>query len=885
MNKTNTNTFLTGIDQKKNVKSQLIKRNLNKKEFLYKSKSSEQIIKENLFNFLINEKEKYLDFEKIEKYYQERFQNLIKKYNNNVNIIKKKKEEEKNLKNQFTILLINNLSYSKTLNEYYENIIPIIKRKILIKKLELDSYNHIYQRTYKNNYLIVKRLDDERGYFKISQNQYEKYLILEQHTLETLKKQEQLLNEMKSFDDRVQLGYESKINEKTKTLNQLEFEVFLLKKETKGIEKEIELKKLKQKKLKRQIIKYKNLFNQKYKIYFDEWSLYHYSNIRMYKIYNILNVKNLIDVIKEFKILQKKYNELSSLFHLHNKEINNLKKTITEIDKEYKNILFEIENKRHNKEKKSKYHQVYITKIQQLRFSNQIIRENYKDKSKTLKLILNFLLKHIETIINSLKNLSLQNYFTFNSYFKPKFAEKFLEKKSLSIHIDKMTLNSTFVIFVLSIFNNFANYFYLILASSSNIVFFSHLLKLSKKNKEKNNNNEIIKEPILNLENNFMIFTLNSDSLIETLNDEINFANIKQLEKQKILGRTEKDIFKNITKDENMQNLKSISSTNLFLKDNENNKTPSISKFNLLKDYGLFLKNKNMKINFADHQNSYLALINKYSNNLVNDGEDIKEIKRKKEIMNKTQLIKNLTYQRELIDFMKKKKKSFSDITNLEMNEDISDDEIEKYKNEQKKKIEEEIKESKKIKQFAMCSNNPEMILIYKRLNDLRQLNLHLVKDSKKFILDHDVFNSIYFNFKNKLLNQSKSQKKINEKKKILISKNKRPNRINRRNYSVIYKENISNSIIKNILSKTPIVSKDKINSLSHSNAFLSTMKTGINSYYFSTKNCYNNKIEFKTQRHRSLNDYHLSNILDNNSNNNSIKQNLSKNSNIEYDL
>ena len=354
MNKTNTNTFLTGIDQKKNVKSQLIKRNLNKKEFLYKSKSSEQIIKENLFNFLINEKEKYLDFEKIEKYYQERFQNLIKKYNNNVNIIKKKKEEEKNLKNQFTILLINNLSYSKTLNEYYENIIPIIKRKILIKKLELDSYNHIYQRTYKNNYLIVKRLDDERGYFKISQNQYEKYLILEQHTLETLKKQEQLLNEMKSFDDRVQLGYESKINEKTKTLNQLEFEVFLLKKETKGIEKEIELKKLKQKKLKRQIIKYKNLFNQKYKIYFGEWSLYHYSNIRMYKIYNILNVKNLIDVIKEFKILQKKYNELSSLFHLHNKEINNLKKTITEIDKEYKNILFEIENKRHNKEKKRK---------------------------------------------------------------------------------------------------------------------------------------------------------------------------------------------------------------------------------------------------------------------------------------------------------------------------------------------------------------------------------------------------------------------------------------------------------------------------------------------------------------------------------------------------
>ncbi len=758
------NTFLTGIAQKNKIK-----RNFNKKEIFNKSKSSEQVkIKENLLNYLIKEKEQYLNFEKIENYYQEKLQNFIKKYNYNSNLIKQKKVEEKKLNDQFTITLINNMICFKNFNDNYDKIIDKIKRKILIKTLELDCYNHIYQRTYKTNYLIVKRLDDEREYFKLSQNQYEKYLILDHHTLETLKKQEQLLNEMKSFDDRIQLGYENKINEKTKTLNQLEYEVFLLKKDTKAIEKELELIKLKQKKLKKQIIKYKNIFKQNYKIYFDDWSLFHYSNIKIYKIYSILNVKNLIDVIKKFKILQKKYNELSSLFALHNKEINNLKTTLTEIDKEYKNILIEIENKKKNKEKKSEYHQVYITKIQELRVYNQIIRENYKDKSKTLKLILNFLLKHIETIINSLKNLSIKNYFTFNPNFKPRFAEKFFKKNSLSIHkdIDQMTLNSTFVIFVLSIFNNFANYFFLILSSSSNIVFYAHLLKLSKKNNE-NSVYEIIKEPILNLEDNFKVFTLNSDSLIETLNDEINFANIKQLEKQKILNRTEKDIFKNSTKDKNIKNLKSISATNFYLNNNENNKTPLISKSTVLKEYGLFLKNKNSNVNnFPEHQNSYLAFINRFSNHFVNDGEDIKEIKRKKDIMNKTQLIKNLTYQRELIDFMKKKKKSFSDITNPEMNEDISDDEIEKYKIEQKKKIEEEIIESKKVKQFAMCSNNPEMILIYKRLNDLRQLNLHLVKEKNKFILDHNVFNSLYFDFKNKLINQSKNQKKIIEKKK-----------------------------------------------------------------------------------------------------------------------
>ena len=218
------------------------------------------------------------------------------------------------------------------------------------------------------------------------------------------------------------------------------------------------------------------------------------------------------------------------------------------------------------------------------------------------------------------------------------------------------------------------------------------------------------------------------------------------------------------------------------------------------------------------------------------------------------------------------------------MNDDISEDEIEKYKIEQKKKIEEEIKESKKVKQFAMCSNNPEMILIYKRLNDLRQLNLHLVKDKNKFILDHDVFNSIYFNFKNKLLNQSKNQKKIiNEKNNASLIKKKPINNRPKRNYSVIFKDNKTNSIIKNIFSKTPIYSKDKSNNLNHSNVLLSTSRTGINSYYNSTKNKHNN-IEFRTKRHRSLIDHHSSSIFDNNLNN-SLKENLSKNSIIEYDL
>ena len=123
----------------------------------------------------------------------------------------------------------------------------------------------------------------------------------------------------------------------------------------------------------------------------------------------------------------------------------------------------------------------------------------------------------------------------------------------------------------------------------------------------------------------------------------------------------------------------------------------------------------------------------------------------------------------------------------------------------------------------------------------------------------------------------------MKKKKKSSSSKNKQIKNIIKRNLSLIYKENKSNSIIKNILSKTPIYSKDKSNNLNHSNVLLSTSRTGINSYYNSTKNKHNN-IEFRTKRHRSLIDHHSSSIFDNNLNN-SLKENLSKNSIIEYDL
>ena len=848
MKKSNSNIFLTGIN--KNMK--LKKENsslLNEKGNYIRSRSKEEkLVKENLINYLINEKEQFINMKTIEKHYYNNIINLHKKHNQNLLIIKRKKEEEKQLNDKCNLLLIENISYPKTLINYYDELIKIIKRNILLKKHELDCYIHIYRRTYKMNYLLSKRLDDEREYLKIYNEQCEKYSIIDNHSIQVLKKQEKLLTDIKTLNDKIKLGNEEKINEKIKILNQLDFKVFLLKKETDEFEKSLERIKLKEKKLKKHILKNEIIINNKYKSYLEDWKLYHYSKMRIYKIYTILNVENLMDVIKEYKIIQKKYNTLSSLFSLYNKEINNLQTNISKLNKEYNIILLRIINKKNGKKEESElnqFNQFINNKIKEIKYSNQIIQENKKDKSNTLKLILTFLLKNIKSMINSLNNLVLKNYFTFNS--EPQFSEEYLDNNSLSFNkdIDEIDLNSDFIKFIISIFNNFSKYFYLILSSSSNIIYYSHLLKLSKDNNTNISINykQMINKYNLKEENNFIIFKINSEPLIETFNDEILLSNLRQIEKQKILGRTEKDIFKSKVKFN--KNLKSYSSINI--KRNYNNdlidkENSFISRNTILKDYENYLKQKrnNLENYVVDHENSHLLLIKKFSNNSVCLGNEFNDLNRKKEILNKTLQIKNLNYQKEFENFMKKKQ-NLIDISNID-NDELNEDEIENYRNLQKKKFEEELKEMKKIKQYSMYSNNPEMILIYKRFNDLRKLNLHFINERNKYILDQNVFNSMYFNFKNKLLNKSRIKK---EKKRL----NKTPLNSNylRKNLFFNNKENkIRNNESLIISNKNSFYIKYNSNNNSNTNNSNNLSSTRTGGISFNNNTSRNNNINVK---------------------------------------
>ena len=105
-----------------------------------------------------------------------------------------------------------------------------------------------------------------------------------------------------------------------------------------------------------------------------------------------------------------------------------------------------------------------------------------------------------------------------------------------------------------------------------------------------------------------------------------------------------------------------------------------------------------------------------------------------------------------------------------------------------------------------MYSNNPEMILIYKRFNDLRKLNLHFINERNKYILDQNVFNSMYFNFKNKLLNKSRIKIEKKRLNKTPLNSNYLPKNLlsNKNSFYIKYNSNNnSNTNNSNNLSST----------------------------------------------------------------------------------
>jgi hypothetical protein len=85
------NVYLTGLTKKpKHELIQVDSYNKKMSSFSHNFSNYEKELKESFLDFLIQDKTNFAQFNKIENYYRNLFENNLKKYNDNKNIIKKK---------------------------------------------------------------------------------------------------------------------------------------------------------------------------------------------------------------------------------------------------------------------------------------------------------------------------------------------------------------------------------------------------------------------------------------------------------------------------------------------------------------------------------------------------------------------------------------------------------------------------------------------------------------------------------------------------------------------------------------------------------------------------------------------------------------------------
>ena len=181
----NNNFYLTEIKSKnQRNNNNIIINNLisktNYNELIEKIKSQNfknNFIEENFLDFLIQKNTKFADFSQIEQHYLEKTIKNMNQHNLNLIKIKKLKQLDLNLSSNINKILLINLNTFEndlTIIKFNEEI-EKYKKLIKLKKYELEVYNNIYRRTYKNNYLISKKIKEENELISIYNEQYEKY--------------------------------------------------------------------------------------------------------------------------------------------------------------------------------------------------------------------------------------------------------------------------------------------------------------------------------------------------------------------------------------------------------------------------------------------------------------------------------------------------------------------------------------------------------------------------------------------------------------------------------------------------------------------------------------------------------------------------------------
>lgn len=440
------------------------------------NKDTTKEIQHEFLNYLIEKETKYADIEKIETYYLTQTYEKKKKFNENVDIIKKKEKEYKDL--LMTIaekLLLNYCVANTSFIKYYELAIEKLKYQIKIKEHEKDIYTNNYNRLYHTNFMIKKRIDIELNYERIADKQFVQYKILNSQAQRKYLQQQKILNSMKNYCEKSNMKFRDDKGQKAKKINHLEFEVEMIKKDCEKLENKLSKIREKSEAISEQIKIYNTNINNEKKYYALVLKDYHQLHIALLKIFKALKVKKLTDVITNFNKIRDNYQNLNSSFFYSNFEIAKLTSTLSELENELKDV----DNKIEIKVKKENYD---LYEDQQMRKTRGLIRETifnvaevkklFEKKICFLQTIINFIYSHIQLIY--------QQHPTMQSLLIKEVAIFINTKKELTIPPE--TNHSSFLKSMCLIFIQFSNFlFYLLLKSMS-----SGVNEFSSYNKQEN---------------------------------------------------------------------------------------------------------------------------------------------------------------------------------------------------------------------------------------------------------------------------------------------------------------------------------------------------------------------------------------------------------------
>ena len=749
-------------------------------------------------------------------------------------------------------------------------------------------YHQIFSQTYKVNYKLKNRLEAEHKYQTFYNQQHEKYSIIKNTTLYKLQKQEKLLNNLNQYFENFTASNEELILEKSRQLNKAEFEIMLIKNDIINIEKAIQDLKNRISEVDDNLKLAEENYESKKLDFFTIFNHYECSFIQMEEIFQVLDVKNVGQILNKYNLLKQDYNSKSYLIKLKSVDITNLNKQLKLKNEELKNIHEKIAIlKKINMSKKGNDSEDrIILKISQIKLLVAQVYDVLKERINIFTQCTNNALSNISKIIYSMRNAVIKLPFTFENKFTHEF--NFLlsdDLKSLNINLEKEFEEKLMLRFVVSLIKSL---FYFFSNINTNVAFLLYMDIIKEINEKyiqklneakKTSKNKIFQQKIELEESSLKIFYLKTKFLQNIYDKKLNYSISRLSDKKKIYQRTPKEIFRQIynekTAKNNFSDLTNISffspknkdlnesmdntsykdsamETNTKRTKNEENNLLStnrskiIPKDDFMKMYYTFYKNslretksfnKSLpRLNFTSLSTHRFSFINQFINHNVS--AKLSNEKKKKEterrVKEKSKAIITKLKQKELVDFINKmnqnnlkaKNKSGTDKNegNEEKEKDIS---IEQEKKEQRQRMyKKQLEESKKHKKYKLKSNEPEMNIISERLDDLRALELYFSKGNKNPVVDSNTFNEYYFKIKSIL---SKTQNKFKEN--LSGTSNKSPTRYS----NVVAKYNIKTVKLKRNKSDMPELKNFK--------------KKGNLTSKFMDKTSYNNKFRYSNFR------------------------------------